>query len=85
MDYEELLRFSLASDNNFDCHIRPGDLVVVSQRRSGVEEIMLCIKPNLKPVWIHGGPCVYSLFLTIDGKLERILNELHVYTVIQGA
>lgn len=63
--------------------MRPGDLVLVTQRRTGVREIMVSIDPCLLPGRIYSGPCTYSVFLNREGKIEKLLNELHIYSVIQ--
>lgn len=63
--------------------MRSGDLVLVIQRRTGVQELMVCIDPYNIPGRLHGGPCTYSLFLSMTGKLERILNEVHSYEISQ--
>lgn len=63
--------------------MRPGDLVLVTQRRTGVREIMVSIDPSCTFERIFSGTCTYSVFLNRDGKLERLLNELHIYSVIQ--
>jgi hypothetical protein len=63
--------------------MRPGDLVLITQRRTGITELMVCIDPYNVPGRIHNGPCTYSLFLNMAGKLERVLNELHIYEITQ--
>jgi hypothetical protein len=44
---------------------------------------MVCIDPYNVPGRIHNGPCTYSLFLNMAGKMERVLNELHIYEISQ--
>ena len=64
--------------------MRPGDLVLVTQRRTGVRELMVSIDPCLLPGRIYAGPCTYSVFLNCEGKIEKLLNELHIYSVVQA-
>lgn len=44
---------------------------------------MVSIDPCLLPGRIYSGPCTYSVFLNREGKIEKLLNELHIYSVIQ--
>lgn len=44
---------------------------------------MVSIDPCLLPGRIYAGPCTYSVFLNREGKIEKLLNELHIYSVIQ--
>ncbi len=57
--------------------------MLITQRRTGITELMVCIDPYNFPSRIHNGPCTYSLFLNMAGKLERVLNELHIYEISQ--
>lgn len=57
--------------------------MLVTQRRTGVREIMVSIDPYCTPGRIFSGTCSYSVFLNREGRLERLLNELHIYSVIQ--
>jgi hypothetical protein len=45
---------------------------------------MVSIDPCLLPGRIYAGPCTYSVFLNREGKIERLLNELHIYSVVQA-
>lgn len=62
----------------------PGDLVLVIQKRTRMAELMVCIDPGHFPGRIFVGPCTYSIFLNMEGKLEEVLNDIHVYEVVQG-
>jgi len=44
---------------------------------------MVCIDPYNVSGRIHSGLCTYSLFLNMAGKLESVLNELHIYEIWQ--
>ena len=45
---------------------------------------MVSIDPCLLPGRIYAGSCTYSVFLNREGKIEKLLNELHIYSVIQA-
>lgn len=58
--------------------------MLITQRRTGISELMVCIDPYCIPGRVHNGACTYSLFLSMEGKLERVLNELHTYEITQN-
>lgn len=64
--------------------MRPGDLVLVIQKRTGDTELMVCVDPGLLPGRIFVGPCTYSIFLNMEGKLEEVLNDIHTYELVQS-